>query len=876
MLTKKFLKEIFLWFFPFLVLISFLFIINIIKKDFVYGHYLFATNKEPYNWLYDFTVIPLKKFYISIRNDNKNYLPKVGLYLSESKRNYLLSDIPNSVKEWQRGKIIHYFDKNNLKNAQIRLRGDNPANWIREKQSFRIKLRKSEMHERQRYYNYLPFEIRHLTATRMALNSKIFAPEVKPIELFVNGEKKGLYLEVENFNENFLRRNKIMPVNFYKGENYNQETKIGLPRHLFTNPGLWSKEAYFNFYEKENKNDLKKFLKILSHSKNDSKKLQILLSYLDDEYIGRYLAYISLVQNYHQTRFHNNRLIIDTWKGQIFPVITDPGQNFHSNTQFDNATNDLISILNQTSKFIDLKYYYLNKLLFNEKIIDKEIHYLLNQKSNITNVMRNDPVLTNFIPQFFNKNKNFEIIDDTIKGLKNRKKTLMSELTRIPEIFWSDNKKHFSIILNDLLPVNNIVLTFDKDIPEWVFLDENYNGTYDDNEIKFYKNKKKIILDISLYSNRINLNDYYNLDRNNLVVNATKFNLISSNGKLPTKIEANNIFLKNKFGVVYKKENEITATKAIDYNNVIFGKDRLNKNLNTKILSGKIIVNKDLTFESPVLIKEGTTFLLEENVNLIFKNKLTAIGMKDKKIRFLRKSKKPWGTIAIIGKNTSGSKLKHMEIKDGSGSFSDQFTFTSMLSIHNTRDIELENIEFGNNHHYDDTLHVIYSSNIDLKNLFFSNANGDAIDIDMCEKVLIQNSNIYDSNNDGIDLMESDVLIENVNIFNSKDKGISIGEASTAKIFKTKLEKNDIAVAVKDKSETIMKKIYFFENNTQVSAYEKNLQYGTGGKAIIKESIFRNFENKFYSNKSNIVIESAKIFGKITKDGKNININVRK
>ena len=247
----------------------------------------------------------------------------------------------------------------------------------------------------------------------------------------------------------------------------------------------------------------------------------------------------------------------------------------------------------------------------------------------------------------------------------------MSELTRIPEIFWSDNKKHFSIILNDLLPVNNIVLTFDKDIPEWVFLDENYNGTYDDNEIKFYKNKKKIILEISLYYNRINLNDYYNLDRNNLVVNATKFNLISSNGKLPTKIEANNIFLKNKFGVVYKKENEITATKAIDYNNVIFGKDRLNKNLNTKILSGKIIVNKDLTFESPVLIKEGTTFLLEENVNLIFKNKLTAIGMKDKKIRFLRKSKKPWGTIAIIGKKTSGSKLKHMEIKDGSGSFSD-------------------------------------------------------------------------------------------------------------------------------------------------------------------------------------------------------------
>ena len=133
------------------------------------------------------------------------------------------------------------------------------------------------MHERQRYYNYLPFEIRHLTSTRMALNSKILAPKVTPIELLINGEKKGLYLEIENFNENFLRRNKIMPVNFYKGENFNQETKIGLPRYLFSNSGLWSKEANFNFYEKENKNDLKKFLKILNNSKNDPKKFQILL-----------------------------------------------------------------------------------------------------------------------------------------------------------------------------------------------------------------------------------------------------------------------------------------------------------------------------------------------------------------------------------------------------------------------------------------------------------------------------------------------------------------------------------------------------------------------------------------------------------------------
>lgn len=876
MLTKKLFKELFIWSLPLFVLISFLFLIKIIKKDFIYSHHLFATGKEPYNWIYDFTAIPLKKFYISFKNDNRNYLPKVSLYLSESKMNYLLSNIPDSVKEWQRGKIIHYFDKNNFRDIQIRLRGDNPGNWIREKQSFRIKLKKNEMHGRQRYYNYLPFEIRHLTSTRIAFNSKVLAPKVKPIELLMNGEKKGLYLEIENFNENFLRRNKIMPVNFYKGENYNQETKIGLPKYLFTNSGLWSKEAYFNFYEKENKNDLKKFLETLISSKNDVKKFKILQSYLDENYIGRYLAYINLIQNHHQTRLHNNRLIIDPWKGQVFPVITDAGQDFESNSYFDNPSNDLVSILNQSSKYIDLKYYFLKKLLFEENIIDNEVEYLVRNKNNITNVMKNDPVLTNVIPQIFIKNKNYDIVEDTIKGLKNRKKKLISELNRIPKIFWTNNEKGFSIILNDTLPVSNITLTYDNDTPEWIFIDENYNGIYDDKEIKFFNNNNKIILDVSIYSNRINLNNYYNLSSDNLNINATKFNLISSNGKIPKKVEADNIFINNSFIINYKKNKETIASKANNYNDIIFSNNKSNKNSNTKILSGTIIVDKDLVFENPVLIKPGTTFLIEEGISLIFKNKLIAIGNEDSKINFLSNSNKPWGTIAIIGKDTAGSKLKNIDIKDGSGSFSDQFIFTSMLSIHNTKNIELDNIKFFDNHNYDDMLHVIYSSEIFLRDLTFSNANGDAIDIDLCDKVLIINSNIYDSKNDGIDLMESEVLIKNVNIFNSQDKGISVGESSKAEIFNTKLEKNNTAVAVKDNSKILLKNSNFFENNIQISAYKKNLQYGSGGEAMIKQSVFQNKENKFYSKNSIIEITNAKIIGKIIKDGNNIRINYAK
>ena len=64
--------------------------------------------------------------------------------------------------------VIQGGDNQDLKNIQFRLRGDNPENWLLEKKSFRIKLKKSEMNGRKRYYNYLPFEPRILISNRLA------------------------------------------------------------------------------------------------------------------------------------------------------------------------------------------------------------------------------------------------------------------------------------------------------------------------------------------------------------------------------------------------------------------------------------------------------------------------------------------------------------------------------------------------------------------------------------------------------------------------------------------------------------------------------------------------------------------------------------
>ena len=56
------------------------------------------------------------------------------------------------------------------------------------------------------------------------------------VEVYVNGESRGLYIQQEKIDESFLRKNKLMPTNIYKGENHATEFYIGLNRNLFNNP----------------------------------------------------------------------------------------------------------------------------------------------------------------------------------------------------------------------------------------------------------------------------------------------------------------------------------------------------------------------------------------------------------------------------------------------------------------------------------------------------------------------------------------------------------------------------------------------------------------------------------------------------------------
>ena len=104
------------------------------------GTVFYISNAKQFNFNYFKLLKAFRNFYpdTNIAYSYKtNYLPKVGLYLSESKINYFLEDIPKTVKDWKQGKIIHYLDESNLKDMKIRFRGENPENWLKEKIYYR-------------------------------------------------------------------------------------------------------------------------------------------------------------------------------------------------------------------------------------------------------------------------------------------------------------------------------------------------------------------------------------------------------------------------------------------------------------------------------------------------------------------------------------------------------------------------------------------------------------------------------------------------------------------------------------------------------------------------------------------------------------------
>ena len=258
---KKFIKFSIISLVPILFILLIILSINVFISDWRLAHKFHSLYQPPFNWALHKTEVTIFKFVRSLLNNKATGLPAIRIYVSEKLQKKLVENTPQSTKEWVGGFVL--LNNENLQKIKLRYRGDNPINWMFEKKSWRIKTRKSEVIDRQRYFEYWPYKPETYIPGSLANRMGILSPKFRLIELFINDESSGIYIETEKINEGFLRRNGLMPINLYKGEQDKAEELIGVEMQLFNNPGAWKKVGIFNQVDEKDKSDLKYFLSLL-------------------------------------------------------------------------------------------------------------------------------------------------------------------------------------------------------------------------------------------------------------------------------------------------------------------------------------------------------------------------------------------------------------------------------------------------------------------------------------------------------------------------------------------------------------------------------------------------------------------------------------
>ena len=817
--------------------------------------------------------------YRPLMASRKKGLPERRLYISQKAQNVLMENMPASIRQWQRALMI--YPNGELGRIKVRHRGDNPTNWAFRKKSWRVKLPKNSLigntrvfnftvpQEENQFLNFVPHYIAGLTG--------VLAPRMTLVELFVNDKPQGIYHETEHIDENFLRNNKLMPVNIYKGEQVNRERQILISSMLFDNPGLWSKVSSYNELQETDFSDLEYALNLIHQAETLDDALFSLKSVARYEDWARFSAFQTLIQSWHNNGMGNARLIIDSWSGSIRPIVHDtlsllPLSYYNRGKKLDPTldsgnTHPLLSIYHGSSDFVAEKYRILYEFV-NKKFLLQAVQYfeskfLEMEISFSRDYFRYDKIYTNdYLSHPANLKYNLGLTEKAgmraeweqlIKSLQWLQEALWKKLNAPPRSKWINAEGKVGLIVSGEVPLNRVTLKFSQGsnkIPKSLAWDADGNGRLSkkDISIPFRVRGHHVELSAIWNSNRVTATEGGPLSpvRQSPVARfftvPTQFWLVSEGELNPISVSAANFLTGEMFLL---SAGEVLGNTPSKHNIPVVEKQQVPVEIwsNTKIIEGIHQI------DGRVRILPGTTLRMKKGASLIFRNQVQIEGKLENPVKIVSDTPKDlWGTVALHGPNTAGSVLSHLMIENGSGATIGNIHYIGMLSVHEAKNVEFENLILRKNRKFDDMMHIVYSDDIRLRNCVFEEAFSDGLDVDL-STVLIQGCRFSDSGNDAVDLMGSKVLIMKSELSRSGDKGVSVGEGSDAVIYNSSLNQNMIGVESKDGSVAYVVNSSLIKNGRQINAYKKNWRYGTGGRVVIDKSVFTSPDNSIKGDK---------------------------
>lgn len=804
-------------------------------------------------------------------SDRESPLITYRISVKEKYLKLLNKDLPNSGKLKAYPAFLKASDSNNIFRVKIRYRGDNLWHWLFKQKSLRISFEKNQSYKMRSKINLVNppyiFGFRDVAAYKISQELGILSPECYPARVFINGEYMGVYLFLDQPDESLLRRNNVMPGSIYYGDDSDDDGKTELTEYgasnLFFDEKRWVKQSNRNAEQKENRNEIIKFIDILSE-KNRNEFYKNFEKYFDKEKYFNYMAIDRITGTWMHDMNHNHKIYFDPYKGKFEPIQWDV-RHFTTYLEKDRVAYTLLERVQE------------NPILDNE--IDKIIYnlYLNNITEKISNIYKNTITAAKmdlladkykeganfgFATKPYTYNEQVAYMENDLKMLKYRENYITNNYIK------NDDVKYFCEKIEDNKYLINLYVSGNTAVKVEI------SALLKNNEIDI--NKKN-----HLYKNTLdNIEVLY--PGRKIIPNLQRVVYISNRKVVPTTEVYEFIITSSHIDDALKKINiynyitnekifatEIKAKLKRECTSIHPWKIKKLKK-ETKILSGSIIISEDTIVDKEIntIIMPGTRILFNPNKSIYFYGKVVANGTKEDPIIFDSNIiGKKWGSVVLQGNNCSGSLFKYCRIKNGSIAEHSMIKYTSPFNIHDVKDFTVENCYIGKNYLGDDAMHVAYAKSGIIKNNFYENSLMDALDIDISN--LIVEGNIFNNiGNDAIDIMTSTVNVNNNTLINTKDKGVSIGEKSDVKLSSNFFINNYIGIEVKDNSLAYSKKSLIINpKKYAINLYHKNKRYDKGGTLTADDTVIlgnNKVENDEQSkiNLNNTIFDSIEGFNK--------------
>jgi hypothetical protein len=825
--------------------------------------------------------------------DKAASLRNINLFIPESNIAKLDSNLPHSGFEYVKGGMS---TSDGLQQIKIRYRGDFAYHWGFDKKSFRVKTKKNSLYEGMHKFNLnVPKsyeQINEYLSYYLAKLMGLVVPRTEMVSVSLNGKWQGVYLLLEQLEEMTLRHNRLMPGDLYVGEMIGKDQYKGIKDkgNLFKHPSLWSKAAVNNHFPEDMRSALERLTALVA-SAADEDSSAALSELLDLEAWGKFSALDRLCQSLHYDNAHNWRLYFDPARSKFVPIIWDP-MGFTYPLQPRIITSDLHNALFKNADFLRSRQKALEQFFtsgLDDRLLDEYNRltkivkpYILQDSRIMVSGGRSFPGEAEInryssIPEWFSWLSHPFHIEDSEQivysmeklgeAIRNNFYQIKNEHLEEPEkvkVAIDNTNKSLQILLPGWQTIKAMVLVFSKPI-----------NTQIKGRIAFYKSNRR---------REVNISDAISINGSRLVISLP----LVSNFKLERSKDHKKLDPLYKIVPAYyeydfdgiSEDNQLhevlvdrgkSGLSAVEYVDTLQPSSFTTLNqiieprppLEPLVWHGEIVIDGVRNIDQQLIIRPGTTIRFKPGASLILKQRLVAVGTDSQPIRFIPENtgQTPWGSVALIGQRANNSRLRHCEFLGGSGLKGDLFEYSGMLSIHDVKNVQIDNCRFSDSNIVDDMVHIVYSEVL-FKDCIFERSLMDALDIDI-SKATIENCRFTDSGNDALDLMDSEVAVVDSLFENSGDKGISVGEGSRLFAVNSSLKGNAIGIQVKDGSVASLNNLDFVSNKRALDAYKKNWRYNDGGEIFVHKSHFKDNLEQITADKNSKIHISDSFFRRL-------------